>query len=217
MPKQTFLNLPEEKKQRFKEAALEEFAQKDYQSASITAIVKKLEIAKGSVYQYFEDKLDLWLYLKQHAEQVKLSYIKSLKREDYPGFWPYYRAMYENGINFDLEHPLCSLFLYRIGLKESSPQVLPYLKNWKTQANAMFVMLIKSEQESGAFDKNISPDIAAHFMTTMSMSIAELMQTRYQVDFDENIKQGKPLFGKNKTELLKAVDELITLLEKALT
>lgn len=216
MPKQTFLNLPEDKKNRFTEAALEEFAQKEYQSASITAIVKKLGIAKGSVYQYFEDKLDLWLYLKEHAEQVKLSYIKAVKREDYEGFWPFYRAMYENGSNFDIEHPLCSLFLYRIGFKESSPQVLPYLQNWEKQANAMFVMLIKSEQETGAFNKNISPEIAAHFMTTMSMSIAGLMQTRYQVNFDKNIQEGKPLFGKNKTELLQAVDELILLLEKAL-
>lgn len=217
MPKQTFLNLTEEKKKRFIEAALEEFAHKEYQSASITAIVKKLEIAKGSVYQYFEDKLDLWLYLKQHAEQVKLGYIKSVKREDYPGFWPYYRAMYENGIHYDLENPLCSLFLYRIGFKESSPQVLPYLHSWQAQANSMFLTLIKSEQESGAFNKELSPDIAAHFMTTMSMSIAQLMQNRHRVNFEENIKQGKPLFGQNKKELLKAVDELILLLEKALT
>lgn len=217
MPKATFLNLPPDKQERFIAVALQEFAHKEYQSASVTAIVKKLEISKGSVYQYFEDKLDLWLYLKQHAEQVKLTYIRSVKREDYPGFWEYYRAMYENGINFDLENPWCSLFLYRIGFKESSPQVQPYLRSWQLQANEMFVALIKKEQQTGAFNKELSPDIAAHFMTTMSMSIADLMQTRYQVNFDENIKQGKPLFGKNKKELLKAVDELITLLQKALT
>ena len=217
MPKHTFLNLPEEKKERFIAAALEEFAHKEFQTASITAIVKELGIAKGSVYQYFEDKLDLWLYLKQHAEQVKLTYIKSVKREDYLGFWEYYRSMYENGINFDLENPLCSLFLYRIGFKESSPQVQPYLQGWKVQATQMFTHLIGREQETGAFNKTITPEIAAHFMTTMSMSIAELMQNRFQVNFEENIQQGKPLFGKNKEELLKAVDELIGLLEKALT
>lgn len=217
MPKKTFLNLPEQKKQRFIAVALEEFAHKEFQSASITAIVNTLGIAKGSVYQYFNDKLGLWLYLKQHCEQVKMTYIQSVKREDYTGFWEYYRAMYENGIHFDLENPLCSLFLYRIGFKESSPQVQAYLNNWQLQANKMFVHLIKSEQETGAFSKEISPEIAAHFMTTMSMSIAELMQNRYQVNFDENIRQGKPLFGKNKNELLRAADELIMLLEKALT
>lgn len=217
MPKPTFLNLSEEKQERFIAAALEEFAQHEFQSASITAIVKTLGIAKGSVYQYFDDKLDLWLYLKQHCEQVKLSYIKSVKREEFAGFWDYYRAMYENGINFDLEKPLCSRFLYRIGAKESSPQVQPYLHNWQLQANKMFAQLIKNEQETGAFNKELSPDVAAHFMTTMSMSISGLMQNRYQVNFDENIKQGKPLFAQNKNELLKAVDELITLLEKALT
>lgn len=217
MPKSTFINLPEKKKKLFVEAALEEFAHQNFQSASITSVVKKLGIAKGSVYQYFENKLDLWLYLKQYAEQVKLSYLLSVKREDFPGFWEYYRAMYEKGINFDLENPLCSLFLYRIGFKESSLQVQPYLQNWKTQAQELFAGLIMKEQDTGAFNKNIPVPIAAHFMTTMSMSIGELMQNRYQVNFDENIAKGRPLFGSNKKELLLAVDELITLLQKALT
>lgn len=217
MPKDTFINLADDKKQRFIQAALKEFAHQEFQSASITAIVKSLGIAKGSVYQYFEDKLALWLFLKQHAEQVKLTYIQSVKREQYPDFWAYYRAMYENGINFDLEQPLCSLFLYRIGFKESSPQVQPYLHSWKWQAREMFAALIQHEQQNGAFNKKLDPQLAAHFMTTMSMSIAELMQNRYQVNFGDNIKQKKPLFAQNKSELLKAVEELIRLLEKALS
>ncbi|MBA3682058.1 MAG: TetR/AcrR family transcriptional regulator [Bacteroidetes bacterium] len=216
MSKTTFTNLSSEKQERFIQAALTEFAANDFQSASITAIVKELGIAKGSVYQYFDDKLDLWLYLKKHCEQVKLSYIKSIKRSEYSDFWKFYRAMYANGINFDLENPLCSQFLYRVGFKEMSPQVMPHLNTWKKQANAMFCQLIEAEKKAGTFNKKNSTDVMAHFMVTMSMSIAELLQKKYKVDFEKNIKKGKPLFGGNSKELMKAVDELIGLLEKAL-
>jgi AcrR family transcriptional regulator len=212
----TFANLPTEKKEKFIQVALEEFAANDFQSASITAIVKQLGIAKGSVYQYFENKLELWLFLKQHCETVKLSYIKSIKRSDYKIFWSYYRAMFANGINFDLENPLCSQFLYRVGFKESSPQVMPYLDTWKKQAYQMFIQLIKAEKKTGAFGKGNSTEVMAHFMVSMSMSIADLLQDKYHVDFDKNIRTGKPLFGANAKQLMKAVDELIKLLEKAL-
>lgn len=216
MQKSTFSNLAPEKQERFISEALQEFAYNDFNSASITQIVKNLGIAKGSVYQYFENKLELWLYLKQYSEAIKLKYIESVRREDYKDFWQYYRAMYEKGIHFDLENPLPSMFLYRIGFKESSDQVKPYLHSWKEQAKEMFVKLIEMEKKTGAFNKKNSTEIMAHFMVTMSISVADLLQNKYKVDFEKNIKKGKPLFGGNSRELMKAVDELIKLLEKAL-
>jgi len=216
MAKETFLNLSPEKRNRFTEAALREFSSNDFQSASVTAIVKELGIAKGSVYQYFENKLELWLYLKQYSEQVKLGYIKSINRSDYKDFWDYYRAMYRSGVNFDLENSHCSQFLYRVGFKETSPEVSPYLNSWRTQAQKMFEGLIEAEKKSGAFNKKIANKIAAHFMVSISLSVAEIMQQQFKVDFEKNVEKGKPLFGANAKELMKAVDEIIKLLEKAL-
>jgi len=216
MSKSTFKNLSPEKQERFLAEALKEFANNDFNSASITQIVKNLGIAKGSIYQYFGNKLELWLYLKQYSESVKLKYIESVKRDNYPDFWQYYRAMYERGIYFDLENPLCSRFLYRIGFKESGEVVKPYLHTWKKQANEMFVKLIDAEKKKGSFSKANSTEVMAHFMVTMSMSVAELLQTKYKLDFDKNIKIKKPLFAADGKKLMQAVDELIKLLEKAL-
>lgn len=216
MPKETFHNLPEEKKGQFINAALEEFAGNNFDTASVTRIVKKLGIAKGSVYQYFEDKLELWLYLKEYCEGVKMSYVRSVNRADFDSFWAYYRAMFRHGVNFDLEQPLCSLFLYRVGFKESSRQVKDYLDSWKKKANEAFIPWIDREKATGAFDPSISTGTIAHFLVTMSISIAELLQSRYKVDFDENIREGKPLFAADEEALMQAVDELIYLFEKSL-
>ena len=58
MPKQTFFNLPEDKRENLINIAIEEFAENDYQTASISRIVANAGIAKGSFYQYFENKED---------------------------------------------------------------------------------------------------------------------------------------------------------------
>ena len=51
MPSQTFFNLSEEKREAIVKVALDEFSRFDYSSASISRIVRKTGIAKGSFYQ----------------------------------------------------------------------------------------------------------------------------------------------------------------------
>ena len=63
MPKQTFFNLPKEKRDRIIAAAKEVFSKNSYEEASINQIVKLARIPRGSFYQYFEDKDDLYGYL----------------------------------------------------------------------------------------------------------------------------------------------------------
>ena len=61
MPKETFFNLPEVKRGAILDAALEEFAAYPYDQASVNRIVARAGIPKGSFYQYFENKKDLYL------------------------------------------------------------------------------------------------------------------------------------------------------------
>ena len=63
MSTETFLRLPEEKRNRFLEAAWEEFSRVRYTDVSINKIILKARIPRGSFYQYFRDKEDLFGYL----------------------------------------------------------------------------------------------------------------------------------------------------------
>lgn len=60
---ETFLRLPEEKRGRFLEAAWGEFTRVKFADASINQIVRNAGIPRGSFYQYFTDKEDLFYYL----------------------------------------------------------------------------------------------------------------------------------------------------------
>ncbi|WP_052593144.1 TetR/AcrR family transcriptional regulator [Aureispira sp. CCB-QB1] len=216
MPKPTFEKLPLDKREAFIKGFLEEFAAKNYDKASVSVVVKKLNIAKGSVYQYFENKLDLYLYLKSRCEETKMHYVLGIRRADYPTFWDYYRAQYKAGIQFDLEHPLESRFLYRIGEKETSEALQDYMKEWKHQAIQAYINVIQAEVDLGHFRKDISAEAMTYFLVSVSMGIGDVLRDRYHIDFDGNIKDGKPVFALDKAALMEAVDEQIALLKGAL-
>lgn len=63
MCSETFLRLPEEKRNRFLDAAWEEFSRVPFADASINKIVLKARVPRGSFYQYFESKENLFDYL----------------------------------------------------------------------------------------------------------------------------------------------------------
>lgn len=60
MPTETWWNLPEEKRTRITDVAIAEFGARGFSAGSLNVIAREAGIAKGSLFQYFEDKLDLF-------------------------------------------------------------------------------------------------------------------------------------------------------------
>lgn len=82
MPKQTFFNLPDGKREKIIDCAIDEFAERGYEGASISRMVARAGIAKGSFYQYFEDKEDLYGYIIDYAlvsQKIRVSDEESVK------------------------------------------------------------------------------------------------------------------------------------------
>ncbi|MCG9968695.1 TetR/AcrR family transcriptional regulator [Pelotomaculum terephthalicicum JT] len=71
MPKDTFNNLSDDKKQKIFDAAVKEFSAKRFSEASINQIVKTAEIPRGSFYQYFENKEDIYRYMFERIGKEK--------------------------------------------------------------------------------------------------------------------------------------------------
>lgn len=77
---ETFLRLPEEKRNRFLDAAWEEFTRVPFADVSINKIVLKARVPRGSFYQYFESKDDLFTYLQQTVlEYLIAEYCKYMR------------------------------------------------------------------------------------------------------------------------------------------
>jgi len=216
MPKETFFKLNPEKRNRITHAFLREFSIRIYDEASISNVVKNLGIAKGSIYQYFTDKLDLFLYLQATCNEMKYKYIADLKRDHFPDFWSYYRKLYEKGMKFDLDHPLHSNFLHNIHNQIKSPSLRKLSDEWMRQVMDWMSDMIQNEVELGYFRQDMPVKSMAFLLFKTSTSIGEYMQTIYELNVEKQILNEKPVYGeKNGEILMKTVDEYIFLLKNA--
>lgn len=69
MPTSTWTNLPEAKRQRVLAAAVDEFGKHGFSGGSLNVVAREADIAKGSLFQYFDDKLDLYAHVCEVVSQ----------------------------------------------------------------------------------------------------------------------------------------------------
>lgn len=82
MPKQTFFNLPEEKRELLIQSAKKEFSRVPLNEASIANIIKSASIPRGSFYQYFEDKEDAFYYILEMQTNIHNSEFASMIKKN---------------------------------------------------------------------------------------------------------------------------------------
>ncbi|HLR51739.1 MAG TPA: TetR/AcrR family transcriptional regulator [Candidatus Avamphibacillus sp.] len=83
---EAFKNLEPTKRKRIINAALKEFAEKDFDHASTNSIVKNAGIGKGMLFYYFQNKRDLYLYLIDYCLMLNKREYLDLIDENEPDF-----------------------------------------------------------------------------------------------------------------------------------
>lgn len=165
MPLPTFFNLPEEKRQGILNCAIDEFAQHDYQSASITKIAARAGIAKGSFYQYFADKSDLYHYLLEYAAQKKAELLaSSAPRASELGLYDSLRWLFHEMAKYQLVYPK----LAQIGLRAAygrSPLPEELVSQAARSTREYFYRLIEAGKPRGEVRPEIDSELAAFIFT----------------------------------------------------
>lgn len=105
MPKQTFFNLPEDKKTLIIEAAVNEFYEKGFEKASIAKVIEGAKIPRGSFYQYFEDKNDLYGFIIIEIIGSKKHLYFDMSSMDKMNFLDVIKQLFISGINFYKNEP----------------------------------------------------------------------------------------------------------------
>jgi AcrR family transcriptional regulator len=104
MPTSTFFALPAERRDRLIREAVAEFSERSFAEASLSQIAQRARIPKGSFYQYFDDKLDLYRWLlTDEAPRHKRAFLGAAARSG--DFWADFEAQVERGMAFLVEHP----------------------------------------------------------------------------------------------------------------
>lgn len=70
-----FEKLPQEKKDKILNAAINEFCKESYSSASTNNIINEAGISKGALFNYFGSKKNLYLYLVDYLKDYYVKYM----------------------------------------------------------------------------------------------------------------------------------------------
>ncbi len=161
MPTDTFNNLPETKRERLIQLALDEFAENSYQTASISRIVEQAGIAKGSFYQYFSDKHAFYRYLVEMATEEKLNLVKSLPAPDPDSdLFGYLHWQFLTQVYFELHSPRMAKILYRAYVEDRPfPNMTEELQRRGT--TQFFKQLLSQGILHGTVSPWVDPDMAA--------------------------------------------------------
>lgn len=194
MPKSTFFNLPEEKRERVIEAAIDEFAKRSYHKARITAIADKAGIAKGSFYQYFEDKKDLFKYIIELTVNKKLEYINQdmLANMQKYSFFQLLRELYLSGFRFAKEHPR----LLAIGLSLLNNQSLydEIFGEQKEKSFDFFRRLLEKGIADKEVDPAIDPVLVSRLLTMLNYILVDFIYEDGKLDLDDMVIIDKMLY-----------------------
>lgn len=178
MPKETFYNLSWEKANRIIEAALDEFANVSFDKASINKIIEAAGIPKGSFYQYFEDKKDLYKFIINLSIERKmesfLPLINEQKEQKTQDIFKIFRALYIAGIHFAKQNPKLVAIGNRFLLDVNHPVYHEIMKENGNLTNEMIGGLLSEESILSGIRKDIDYELLILLLSTMSAKITEL-------------------------------------------
>lgn len=205
IPTQTFKNLDIEKQNRIIEAAINEFSRTQYENAKLSNIIKEADIPRGSFYQYFKDKKDLFVYLFDLIGKRKMQYMSAeLLNPNNLSFFELFRELYRSGMRFAVENPrfvkITSLLMASRGVifKEVFESNIQIAKDF-------YKGMILNDQAQGRMDPLIDPDVLADMIIDMTVNVGlveAMAESGDKIDFE--------LYEKK-------VEKIIYILEKGIT
>lgn len=128
-----------EKRERVIAAALEEFAERGYLSASTNAIAEKAGVAKGLIFHYFGSKKKLYLHLVDHAFAESVAWFDRAESAEKPSS-DFVERIVEGSLRmlgFLREHPVLSRLIegaWTTAPEELQPEVLALAQKYQSTA-----------------------------------------------------------------------------------
>jgi AcrR family transcriptional regulator len=167
MPTATFFALPPVRRDRLVEEAIVEFAEHPFAEASLSQIARRTKIAKGSFYQYFDNKLDLyrWLLLEE-APRLKRAFM-GVPPDPPRDFWARLTHHVERGMGFLVEHPRLARLIASAADPSASSEVRGLHAVLCEAGHEELTRLLTQGMESGALSSDLKLTVTARFVAAV--------------------------------------------------
>jgi len=207
MPKETFLNLPIEKQEKVMRSAISEIIKYGFEKANVGEIAKNAGVAKGSLYQYFENKRALFLFsVKWSMELLVKKYDKyvTLKDKEMDIFEFFYQNSKDSLLQMREERELV-IFIQDVFLGKYSSLTDESMDYMIKLSDEYLLNLIKDGKNNGSIRCDIDDNILCLFMTGVSFKIKEYLMNKAR-SLGEDIVDGG--FKEYEKEIMAMIDLL---------
>lgn len=187
MPQATFFNLPDNKRNSIISAAMDEFSKANYNTASINQICKKSNIAKGSFYQYFTDKLDLYIYIMTLAIEKKIDFFTATLSEFHRlTLLEQFRLLFIKGVEFGKTYPQYAALGEQFSKENDVSAKSSVIKEGEKQSESLFIHMIYNAKSKGEIDNSVNPQALSMLLQSLNKTVNEYMVNRLEtVKFED--------------------------------
>lgn len=218
MPRQTFWNLPEDKRRRVIDAAVAEFGGRPFRAASLDRVAAASGVSKGSLFQYFEDKAELYRWLlAEYLPERKLAAMAAVAS---PGggtdLFAQLEASFYAGLELFVAEPrlaqLASVFLSPV----ADPEIRDLHEGASERSHAALVAMVRRAQSTGEVRAELAPEtVAVVIATIMGHGLLDALARRLGRSVVELARDTKALERLPRRDLDALVRELSDMLRRA--
>ena len=215
VPKPTFFNLPDDKRERITELALQEFSERPFHRASLSRMVARAGIAKGSVYQYFDDKLDLYRWLlTEEVPRRKAAFIQtqapSKPVDDFRGFL---RHAVLSGVRFMLANPRLAQLASAITTPTDDPELRKLYADAVRTGHEAFVAMLQNMVAAGQLRADVDVALIARVISAvLGTGLRDILLGHLDLDIFDLFEKPELADQIDGPALEKLVDDLLELL-----
>ncbi len=198
MAKSTFEHLPEEKRERVLKEAARLFAERGFSGTDVTELARRAGVSKGSLYNYFESKEDLYLHVCKDG-------LARSRRAVYGGMdpeWDIYSQVehiFRQGVYFALKHPE----YIRLYLTASAPGKEHFSTEISVDVEKHTSDHLKAEirrsQTQGSVRSDLDPKLGAFFINSLYIIVVASVVSKH---FQNRLKEYFEIKGKLKGSAL---------------
>ncbi len=176
-----FLQLDEEKRERVLNAAINEFADNNYNNASMNVVVKSAGISKGALFKYFKNKAGLFAFVYKMALGRVKDYLRKVRDESASDdFFSRLRKVMLAGLDFISAHPGLAAIYYRILFTGDSPYKREIVAEVHRESLAFIEELIEQGIERGDLRPDLDPGTSAFMVEAVVDRFVHTYHSRFQ-------------------------------------
>jgi AcrR family transcriptional regulator len=161
-------------------------------------------VAKGSFYQYFEDKMDLYVYLMSRATDEKLAafgvLVQSLDQMD---FLEQIESLYMTGIEYAITRPKYAELAKRFAEERQMDVKNAILKGNSAKAYSFYEQLIGQAKAKHTIREDVNTRALAMLISALNDSVMAYITEEYGLIDYERDKEAILKFIRYQIEILK--------------